>query len=69
MLKTIIEKLKRNRIMTWMVIWLNRSVVTINVTLQLIYIYIYIDVYRNRKCLPPELFFYSDGSKKKLIDK
>ena len=50
-----------------MLIWLNKGVAIINVILQLLYIYI--DVYRNRKRLPPELFFYSDGSKKKLIDK
>ena len=29
--------------MTWLLMWLNRSVTTINVILQLIYIYIYID--------------------------
>ena len=28
--------------MTWLLMWLNRSVTTINVILQLIYIYIYI---------------------------
>ena len=51
MLKTITEKLKRNRIMTGMLIWLNKSTVTINVTFQLIYIYIYV---RTRFDLDPE---------------
>ena len=42
MLKTIIEKLKRKKIITWTLMWLNQSVITINDILQFIYIYIYI---------------------------
>ena len=45
MLKTIIRKLKRKKIMTWTLMCLNWSVVIINVTLQLLYIYIYIDLF------------------------
>ena len=41
MLKTIIGKLKKIIIMTWMLMWLNQSVVTINTTLQLLDIYRY----------------------------
>ena len=37
MLKTIIEKLERKKIMTWMLMWLNWSVATINAMLQFIY--------------------------------
>ena len=33
------RKIKRNKIMTWALIWLNRSVATINATLQLLDIY------------------------------
>ena len=44
MLKTIIGKLERKKIMAWTLMWLNWSVATINVILQLIYIYIYIDM-------------------------
>ena len=36
MLKTIIEKLERIKIMTWMLMWLNESVATINVSPQLL---------------------------------
>ena len=36
MLKTIIGKLERIKIMTWMLMWLDRSVVTINATFQLL---------------------------------
>ena len=53
MLKTITEKLKRNRIMTGMLIWLNRSIVTINVTFQLLYIYIYIYICKDQIWLGP----------------
>ena len=47
MLKTILGKLERKKIMTWTLMWFNQSVATINITLQLleIYIYIYIDFY------------------------
>ena len=37
MLKTIIEKLERKKIMTWMLMWLNWRVATINAMLQFIY--------------------------------
>ena len=43
--RKIIKKKKenvRNKWITWPLMWLNRSVVTINATLQLLYIYIYI---------------------------
>ena len=33
------RKIKRNRIMIWALMWLNRSVATINATLQLLDIY------------------------------
>ena len=42
MLKTIIRKLERKKLMTWMLMWLNWSIAIINVVLQFIYIYIYI---------------------------
>ena len=42
--KKIIGKLERKMIMTWMLIWLNWSVATINVTFQLLDIYIYIQM-------------------------
>ena len=44
--KKIIGKLKIKKIMTWMLMWLNWSIVTINTTLQLLDIYIYIYIYR-----------------------
>ena len=46
MLKKIIGKSERKKIMAWMLLWLNWSIITINVMLQLldIYIYIYIDI-------------------------
>ena len=43
MLKTIIEKLEIIKIMMWTLMWLNGNIVTINVTLQLLDIYIDID--------------------------
>ena len=46
MLKKIIGRLERKMIMMWMLIWLNWSVATINTTLQLLDIYIYIYIYR-----------------------
>ena len=42
MLKTIIRKLEKKRekkTMTWMLMWLNQSVATINATFQLLEIY------------------------------
>ena len=39
MLKTIIGKLERKKIMTWMLMWIIWSVATINDTLQLLDIY------------------------------
>ena len=36
MLKTIIGKLERKKIMTWILMWLNWNVATINVMLQFI---------------------------------
>ena len=42
MLKNIIIKLKRKRIMTQMLMWLNWSVTTINATFQ------FLDIYRYR---------------------
>ena len=38
------RKIKRNRIIMWTLMWLNRSIATINTTFQLLDIYIYIDV-------------------------
>ena len=36
------EKKKTNKVMTWMMTWLNRSIATLIVTLQLLDIYLYI---------------------------
>ena len=47
MLKKIIGKLKRKRIMTWMLMWLNVSTITLNATLSLFVIYRLIFLLRN----------------------
>ena len=58
------RKIKRNKIMTWALMWLNRSVATINATLQLL------DIYRLDKIISITSYFlaYSHREHKEMVD-